>query len=127
MKLFKIIEAVLLLLPSPSLALGWESSIVYHDSSSRLVYESDDKGNRIVDFSHAGYKGGTVPLPQIAVAVTISPVSGDNTANIQNAIDAVAALTLNASGHRGCSLAYEGYISCFRGHLHPHQRSCLAW
>jgi hypothetical protein len=69
MKLFKIIEAVLFLLPS--LALGWESSIVYQDSSSRLVYESDDKGNRIVDVSHAGYKGGTVPLPQIAVAVML--------------------------------------------------------
>ena len=72
------------------------------------MYESDEKGNRIVDFSHAGYKGGTVPLPQIDVAVTISPVLGDNAANIQNAIDAVAALTPNASGHRGAVLLTRG-------------------
>ena len=97
-----------LLLMFPSWALGWDSSIVYHDSNNRLVYVSDGEGNRIVDFSHAGYKGGTVDLPQMDVKVTISHVSGDNTANIQDAIDTVAALTPNASGHRGAVLLQKG-------------------
>ena len=97
-----------LLLMFPSWALGWDSSIVYHDSNNRLVYVSDGEGNRIVDFSHAGYKGGTFDLPQMDVKVTISHVSGDNTANIQDAIDTVAALTPNASGHRGAVLLQKG-------------------
>lgn len=107
MKSFKVFVGSLLLFPS--WALGWDSSIVYHDpDTQRLVYASDEDGNRIVDFSHAGYRGGTVALPKMAVVETISPVSGDNTAHIQRAINAVAARTPNESGHRGAILLKRG-------------------
>lgn len=102
-----LFETVLLLL-FLRCALGWDSSRVYRDSNNRLVYTSDEEGNRIVDFSHAGYKSGTVNLPKMDIKVTISPLSGDNTAHIQGAIDMVAELPPNASGHRGAVLLTKG-------------------
>ncbi len=48
-------------------AMGWDSSILYQDGNGRLVYESDEKGNRLADFSHAGYHSGEDALPNIPV------------------------------------------------------------
>src|SRR5687768_9169572 len=39
-------------------AHAWTSSMVQVDAQGRLSYPSDASGNRIPDFSHAGYKGG---------------------------------------------------------------------
>lgn len=77
---------------------GWESSIVYRDGGGRLVYESDERGNRLADFSHAGYRSGEGEMPRRPVVRTIEPVAGDNTAHIQAAIDEVAALPLASRG-----------------------------
>ena len=77
---------------------GWDSSILYKDGNGRLVYHSDENGNRLADFSHAGYHSGEVPLPDRPVDHTISPIAGDNTAHIQAAIDTVAALPLENRG-----------------------------
>lgn len=71
------------------------------DGSGCLTYEADINQNRIPDFSNAGYKGGGIAIPEIALAQTISPISGDNTAHIQAAIDAVGAMSLNSEGFRG--------------------------
>jgi hypothetical protein len=87
---------------------GVESSILYRDADGRLVYSADEAGNRIVDFSHAGYHAGEKALPTVAVVKTISPVQGDNTAHIQAAIDEVAARTPNQNGHRGAILLRAG-------------------
>lgn len=54
-----------------------------------------------IDFSHAGYGGGGVALPDIAVAVEVNPSGGDDTARLQAAIDRVAALPANDDGWRG--------------------------
>src|ERR1051325_3257904 len=62
---------------------------VYPGASGRLIHRPDPQGNRLVDSSSVGYKGGVVPLPMsntVPVKVTISPVAGDNTAHIQDAI-----------------------------------------
>ncbi len=88
--------------------LDWDSSILHHDRNGRLVYHSDEDGNRIVDFSHAGYHSGEVPIPDLPVVHTISPIAGDNTAHIQAAIDTVAAMTPDANGHRGAILLTKG-------------------
>lgn len=80
---------------------AWESAKVRYDSNGRLFYPADANGNRIPDYSHAGYKGGGVPLPVVPVVVTIAPVSGDDTANIQAAIDQVGALPVQSNGYRG--------------------------
>lgn len=77
---------------------GWDSSILRKGSNGRLVYYSDEAGNRLADFSHAGYRSGEVPLPNRPVVHTISPLAGDNTAHIQAAIDLVAALPLEDRG-----------------------------
>lgn len=82
-------------------ALAHTSSRVQFAADGRLVYPADAQGNRIPDFSHAGYEGGGVPLPDVPVRVTVSPVDGDDTATIQAALDQVGALPLQADGYRG--------------------------
>lgn len=75
-------------LPPAPAAGQWQSSRVYYDGDGRLAYAADDAGNRIPDFSYAGYRHGAVELPAVAVVATLSPIDGDNTANIQAALDA---------------------------------------
>ena len=38
-----------------------KSQWVYRDANGKLVYKATKRGDRIIDFSHAGYKGGGVP------------------------------------------------------------------
>jgi hypothetical protein len=91
-------------------ALGAQarSKWVYPDSSGRLQYAADARGNRIMDFSHAGYKGGGVRVPDVRVARTVKPVAGDNTAHIQAAIDEVSTLPVDGNGFRGAVLLERG-------------------
>ena len=84
-------------------------SRVYPGPDDRLVYVSDEQGNTLHDASHAGYGGGGVPIPTVAVRETIWPIAGDNTAHIQAAIDRIAALTLDTNGFRGALLLRAGY------------------
>ena len=86
----------------------WTSARVQFDASGRLVYPADAQDNRIPDYSNAGYKGGGVPLPIVPVVLTISPIPGDNTANIQAAIDTVGAMAVQADGYRGTVLLTAG-------------------
>jgi hypothetical protein len=53
----------------------------------KLHYRADEHGNRIMDFSAAGYRGGGVAIPKVKVATTLRPIDGDNTAKIQAALD----------------------------------------
>jgi len=70
------------------------------DASGKLVYRTLPLGDRIADFSYAGYMAGGVPLPRVAAVRTIAPSGGDDTAAIQCAIDEVSALPLE-NGFRG--------------------------
>jgi uncharacterized membrane protein len=76
--------------------------------TGRLLYQPDAQGNHIVDNSGVGYMGGTVPIPDVPTVMTISPVPGDNTANIQNALNAIAAMTPDSNGFRGALLLTAG-------------------
>src|SRR5256885_1285860 len=68
--------------------------------------------DRIMDFSPAGYMGGGVALPDVPVRRTVEPSGGDDdTARIQAAIDAVAALPLT-DGVRGAVLLAPGVYPC---------------
>ena len=61
----------------------WQSNIVYYDNNENLVYQSDSEGNKIPDFSYAGYKSDGLSIPStIPVVKTISPIAGDNTSQI---------------------------------------------
>jgi hypothetical protein len=74
----------------------------------RLVYKPDSRGNRIPDFSHAGYRGGGVAIPEVAVREELEPVKGDNRERIQAAIDRVSALPMDGAGIRGAVLLRRG-------------------
>ena len=84
------------------------TSLVYPGTNGKLVYVADSLGNIIPDFSNAGYKGGGIAIPYVANKVTVWPVLGDNSGNIQAAIDKVSALPLDASGFRGAVLLKMG-------------------
>jgi hypothetical protein len=106
----------LLLLATNSLAqssvsqLGF-SAWVYPTANGRLVHQPDAQANRIIDESGVGYMGGAVPLPNVPTVMTISPVPGDNTANIQNALNQLAALPLDTNGFHGALLLTAGYYA----------------
>jgi len=84
------------------------TSLVYPGTDGRLVYVADSLGNKIPDFSNAGYSGGGISIPYVAIRETVWPVPGDNSANIQEAIDRVSALPQDASGFRGAVLLKMG-------------------
>jgi hypothetical protein len=82
------------------------------DSSGRLVYHTLPHGDRIVDFSYAGYMGGGVPLPRVPIARTVAPSgTDDDTAAIQRAIDEVSAMPLK-NGIRGAVVLTPGTFLC---------------
>src|SRR5687767_7746803 len=76
-------------------------------TDGKLVYKQDTKGNRVMDFSNAGYMGGGVSLPDVPVKVNVNASSGDRTAAIQTAINQVAAMPL-VNGFRGTVLLGPG-------------------
>lgn len=78
------------------------------DAQGKLVYETDARGNRIPDYSHAGYGGGGIPIPDVPVRVTVSPEEGGDGARIQAALDFVAGLAPDAQGYRGAVLLGPG-------------------
>ena len=84
-------------------------SRVHPGVAGKLIYTADDQGNTIPDFSHAGYGGGGVPIPDVPVKETVWPVAGDNTSNVQAAIDRVSALPPDQNGFRGAVMLRMGY------------------
>ena len=112
MKLKNYSASVLILMITGSILYAQDipptTTLVYPGTDGKLVYVADSLGNKIPDFSNAGYKGGGVPIPYVANKQTVWPVPGDNSANIQAAIDKVSALTPDASGFRGAVLLKMG-------------------
>ena len=102
------------ILASPAAAAPpGQSDWVYFGPDHRLHYKTDDRGNRIMDFSHAGYGGGGVRMPNVRTVQTVEPSPGDSTATIQAAIDAASALALDADGFRGAVQLVPGTFEVF--------------
>ena len=77
------------------------STWAFPGPGGRLLHQPDALGNRILDYSGVGYKGGTAPIPDVTVKTNLSPVAGvDNGPRIQGAINYVATLPL-VNGFRG--------------------------
>src|SRR6266540_1694698 len=91
-----------------SSSLAATSEWAHFDSSGRLAYKTLPTGERIMDFSHAGYMGGGVALPTVPVKRTVKP-SGDDSEAIQKAINEVSALKL---AERGAVLLAPGTFTC---------------
>jgi hypothetical protein len=93
--------------PSPALF----SRLVQPGSDGRLVYRPwNDRGDCIPDFSNCGYGGGDTRIPSVPVKRTLQPApqSADDTARIQQAIDALAKLPRGEDGFRGALLLTRG-------------------
>ena len=73
-----------------------------------LVYSADARGNRVIDFSYAGFEGGGVPIPDAPARVVVPPGDGDDGARIQRALDMVAAMPADRLGLRGAVLLLPG-------------------
>src|SRR3954447_25474200 len=104
----RIGAVILVLLGAAVVTAQTAAKWVHLGKGNRLEYATTPKGDRVMDFSHAGYKGGGVGLPTARVVRTIGPVEGDNTAQIQAAIDSVATLAPGADGLRGAVLLKTG-------------------
>ena len=92
------------------------SQWVYPGHSGKLNYKTLPTGDRILDFSYAGYMGGGVAFPSAPVKKTLAPSGADDTAAIQSALDEVAALP-PTNGLRGTVLLKPGHFH-LTGTLH---------
>ena len=90
------------------LPAGGVSSLVSLDPDGQLAYGADEDGNRICDFSYAGYQGGGVAIPDVAARATLLPSGGDDTKRIQEAVNRVGAMPLDENGFRGAILLQRG-------------------
>ena len=94
------------------------SQWVHFGPDRKLVYATTSKGDRIPDFSSAGYRGGGIALPRVSTRVKVLPTGGeDDTPVIQAALDQVAKLTAGAQGIRGAIELAPG-IYHLKGTLH---------
>ena len=119
----------------------WHASRVFYQNG-RLTYISDSQGNRIPDYSYAGYGYGAKPIPSIPTVTTLSPATGDQTSRINSALASVSSpgavmlgagtwevrgtIVLNRSGVvlRGAGNSTSGTVLRATGDT-PHQRPVI--
>jgi len=93
------------------------SSWAFLDASGALGYGTLPQGDRLLDFSYAGYAGGGVAIPFASAEQTVPPSGGDDdTAAIQAAIDAVSQMSPGGDGIRGAVQLQPGTFT-LRGSL----------
>ena len=80
-------------------------------SGPELHYVTTAKGDRICDFSFAGYRGGGVTLPDVPEKAKVTPMPGDCSDKIQAAIDSVSSMPL-VNEFRGAVVLTPGVYKC---------------
>jgi hypothetical protein len=60
---------------------------VQQGRDGKLVYAEYPRGDRVPDFSYAGYRAGESSIPSAAPTILVTPGDGDDTARIQAALD----------------------------------------
>ena len=78
------------------------------DKKGKVVSVSDSLGNKIPDFSYAGYMASEKQIPFVEAKIFVPKQDGDATFKIQLALDYVSNLKSNASGFRGAVLLDKG-------------------
>ncbi|SHM82737.1 hypothetical protein SAMN05444266_111192 [Chitinophaga jiangningensis] len=112
MKKRTAVRALWMVLPLLSVAvLSHAQEWVSLSSKGKLQYDTTSRGDRIMDFSYAGYKGGGVNIPDVPVRIRVRPDNANDAATIQAAIDSVSALPL-VKGFRGAVLLAAGAYTC---------------
>jgi len=76
-----------------------------------LHYATTTKGDRICDFSYAGYRAGGVALPDVPEKAKVTPMIGDCSDKIQAAIDSVSSMPL-VNDFRGAVVLAPGTYKC---------------
>lgn len=91
----------------PASAADPARRFVYPAADGRLTYDATPLGDRVPDFSHAGYGAGAV-IPTVPARAVVPPGPGDNGPRIQAVIDFVSKLPPDANGFRGAVLMLAG-------------------
>jgi hypothetical protein len=107
-----VARCILLILPVSlyGAASQAQSHWVYPSQDGKLIYTRTARGDRIPDFSSAGYRGGGAVLLFVQVRVKVSPSGGaDDTPQIQAALDKVARMAPDARGERGAVQLAPGH------------------
>ncbi|RYG20467.1 MAG: pectate lyase, partial [Chitinophagaceae bacterium] len=81
---------------------------IFKGKDGKMQYTPDSLGNRIPDFSYAGYMGGDKAIPMASVKRVVPVQAGDATSRIQAALDEVAKLPIGKNGLRGAVLLEKG-------------------
>lgn len=100
--------------PAPGQEKG-KTRLVSVDADGRLAYAPyTAQGDTLPDFSHCGFGGGGVVIPDAVVRETLvpDPAGGDDTLRIQAALDRVGQLPLGPDGLRGAVLLQRGAYRC---------------
>ena len=64
-------------------------------NNGKITYNKTSQGDRIPDFSYAGYRARNKEIPNPSPTITLSPIQDDATNYIQKAIDYIS--TFNTS------------------------------
>src|SRR5256885_16917308 len=81
-----VLAAAILNAAVPEWGFGQATSTwVHYGEHGRLQYATDPQGNRIMDYSTAGYEGGGVALPHVPARATVKPSGGGETVAVQTA------------------------------------------
>ncbi len=73
-----------------------------------LIYNADERGNKVPDYSYSGYKASETEIPLVPVKALVPVVEGDATASIQAALNYVSSLKPDQNGFRGAVLLEPG-------------------
>jgi hypothetical protein len=104
---------IALIVVTSSSAHAAQSEWIRRGTDGTVLYKTTPAGDRIMDFSYAGYRGGGVAIPDVAVKREVKPSGGaDDAPVIQAAIDEVANLPPDADGFRGAVLLAPGIYPC---------------
>jgi len=85
-----------------TVSAGAQAPSAHLGPDGHLVYAPTPRGDRMADFSYAGYMGGGVALPTVPAAETLTPTGQDDTAALQSALDRTAARA--AAEHKAFAL-----------------------
>lgn len=84
-------------------------SFPFEVKQGKLIYGSDERGNRLPDYSYCGYRASEVPIPDVGNVIFVPQQEGNSSRAIQDAIDYVASLAPDKStGFRGAVLLDKG-------------------
>ncbi len=105
-----MIRRALFLITLPALALmpSHGAEVPFKVKDGKIEYATDQRGNRLLDYSSCGYRNSNAPIPDVANVVYVDCRPGDNSTRIQKAIDYVASLPLTKEGFRGSVLLGKG-------------------